>query len=179
MLEISEATLANAYPRTNVHTMAGKLQDCSGDIDRRFDVAMSSLAFHHMPAGEKKTQLELLKPWIDHFLLFELDANHDTPELASPELVLSVYQAYGRIIDFVFAHDAPVDVATGCVDSFLMAELISLLTKPRGRRRDYHMLRGQWETLFTDTFGPDLTPGCIASCYTDEYVDLFAMHWGK
>ena len=47
---------------------------------------MSSLAYHHMPLEDKRVHLARLKPWIDHFLLFEMDANNDTPDLYSPEL---------------------------------------------------------------------------------------------
>ena len=111
---------------------------------------MSSLAYHHMPMEDKRVHLARLKPWIDHFLLFEMDANNDTPDLLSPELALSVYQSYGRIMDFVYAHDAPVDVVTDCIDSFLMTEVVSILTQRRGARSDYHMLRGQWHESLQD-----------------------------
>jgi hypothetical protein len=132
-----------------------------------------------MPLEHKKIHLARLKPWIDHFLLFEMDANNDTPDIFSPELALSVYQSYGRIIDFVFAHDAPVEVVTDCVDSFLMTELISLLTQPRGEWTDYHMLRSQWNDLFQSSLGPEFSLRSDSSCYADEYLDLFTMHYGR
>jgi hypothetical protein len=40
-------------------------------------------------------------------------------------------------MDFVFSHDAPVEVALACIDLFLMTEAVSLLTQPRGVRSDY------------------------------------------
>ena len=179
MIRLAEETVREAYPESKITTMSGQFQDVSGAIDRHFDVAVSSLAYHHMPYEQKQMHLQHLKPWIDHFLLFELDANNDTPVLDSPDLALSVYQSYGRIIDFVFSHDAPVEVATGCVDCFLMTELVSLMTQPRRIRTEYHMLESQWNDLFQTCLGPDFTLLCDSACYADEYVSLFTMHYGR
>ncbi|HWQ67292.1 MAG TPA: class I SAM-dependent methyltransferase [Methanospirillum sp.] len=179
MIALAQQNIEAAFPKVQITTENARIQDCSLSIGHRFDIAMSSLAYHHMPIEEKEIHLTRLKPWIDHFLLFELDANNDTPDLFSPELAVSVYQSYGRIIDFVFAHDAPVDVVTNCVDSFLMTELISILTEPRGRRSDYHMLRTQWNNLFRTTLGPEFTLRSDSTCYADEYLALFTMHYGR
>ena len=107
-----------------------------------------------------------------------MDANNDTPECSSPELALSVYQSYGRIMDFVYAHDAPVDVVTDCIDAFLMTEVISILTEPRGVRTDYHMLRTQWHDLFSAVLCPEFSLRSDSACYADEYMTLFTMHYG-
>ena len=120
-----------------------------------------------------------MKPWIDHFLLFELDANHDTPDLFSPELAFSLYQSYGRIIHNAFSDDTPLEVAVDSVDSFLMTELVSMLTEPRGVRTDYHMLRSQWHSLFQEVLCPEFSLRCDSSAYADEYVTLFTMHYGR
>jgi hypothetical protein len=140
---------------------------------------MSSLAYHHMPVEDKRIHLSRLRPWIDHFLLFEMDANNDTPELYSPELAFSVYQSYGRIMDFVYAYDAPVEVVTDCIDSFLMTEVVSLLTQPRGERTEYHMLRSQWHDLFRTCLCPEFTVSSDSTCYADEYMTLFTLHYGR
>jgi hypothetical protein len=140
---------------------------------------MSSLAYHHMPVEDKRLHLLRLKPWIDHFLLFEMDADNDTPELSTPELALSVYQSYGRIMDFVYSHDAPVDVVTDCIDSFLMTEVVSLLTRPRGERTEYHMLRSQWHDLFRSSLCPEFAICSDSTCYADEYMTLFTLHYGR
>jgi hypothetical protein len=132
-----------------------------------------------MPVEVKKVHLSRLKPWIDHLVLFEMDAHNDTPELFSPDLALSVYQSYSRIIDFIFTHDAPVDLAIDCVDSFMMAEIVSLLTQRRGTRLDYHMLRGQWHSLFRDVLCPEFSCRCDSSAYADEYMTLFTLHYGR
>lgn len=179
MVDLAKKTVTDAFPDTVIRTENCRIQDFSGRIDHRYDIALSSLAYHHMPAEDKRTYISQLKPYIDHFLLFELDADNDIPELFSPELALSVYQSYGRIIDFVYAHDAPVDVVTDCVDSFLMMELVSIMTQKRGVRTDYHMLRHQWNDLFNSQLGPEFTIRCDSTCYADEYLALFTMHYGR
>lgn|GEM_PF-175576 len=179
MIELAGKTVGNVFPGVPITTENAKIQDCSATINQKYDIAFSSLAYHHMPVEHKRVRLARFKPWIDHFLLFEMDANNDTPELDSPELALSVYQSYGRIIGFVYAHDAPVDVVTDCVDSFLMIEVISILIRPRGERTDYHMLRSQWNDLFSQELGPEFGLESDSSCYSDEYMALFTMHYGR
>jgi hypothetical protein len=90
-----------------------------------------------------------------------------------------VYQSYGRIFDSIYAHDAPVEVVNECIDSFLMTEVISILTEPRGERSDYHMQRAQWNTLLTGVLGPEFSPRCDSACYTHEYMSLFTLHYGR
>nr|WP_319537763.1 class I SAM-dependent methyltransferase [uncultured Methanospirillum sp.] len=179
MIDLATQNVSAAFPTVTISTECAKIQDCSSSISRHFDIAMSSLAYHHMPVEDKRVHLSHLKSWINHFLLFEIDANHDTPELYSPELALSVYQVYGRIIDQVFTHDASVDLAIDCVDSFLMTELISILTQPRGVRTDYHMLRTEWNDLFKATLGPEFSLRSDSTCYGDEYLTIFSMHYGR
>ena len=179
MISLAQKTVSEAFPDVHITTENARIQDCSATIDHHYDIAISSLAYHHMPVEDKDIHLAQLKPWIDHFILFEMDANNDTPELYSPDLAFSVYQSYGRIMDFVYAHDAPVDVVTDCIDSFLMTEVVSILTQPRGIRTDYHMLRSQWNDLFRRGLGPEFTLRCDSTCYADEYMMLFTMHYGK
>ncbi len=179
MISLGQKTVRKAFPDVHITTENARIQDCSATIDHHYDIAMSSLAYHHMPIEDKAVHLTRLKPWIDHFILFEMDANNDTPLLYSPDLAFSVYQSYGRIMDFVYAHDAPVDVVTDCIDSFLMTEVVSILTQPRGIRTDYHMLRSQWNDLFRTGLGPEFTLRCDSACYADEYMTLFTMHYGR
>jgi len=179
MIELAKQTVADELPGTTVLTSNNRIENISGDINGTYDIGLSSLAYHHMPFEQKQVHLGKLKHLIDHFIIFELDANNDLPELYSPELAMSVYQSYGRIIDFVFAHDAPVEVAQACVDCFLMTEAVSILTRPRGQRTDYHMLRTQWRHLFDTELGPEFVCLCDAACYADEYLELFTMHYGR
>ena len=179
MATLADNTVSSVFPDVEVRVMNSRIQNCSDSIDRHFDIAMSSLAYHHMPLELKREHLWRLKPWIDHLLIFEMDANNDSPELYSPDLALSVYQSYSRIIDFIFTHDSRVDLAIDCVDSFMMAEIVSLLTEPRGVRLDYHMLRGQWHALFRDVLAPGFSCRCDSPAYADEYMALFTLHFGR
>ncbi|HBA82788.1 MAG TPA: hypothetical protein DCZ95_01720 [Verrucomicrobia bacterium] len=179
MIELARKTVGDAFPPGLIKTLNNRIENVSAGIEGHYDVALTSLAYHHMPWETKMLHLKKLSSRLDHLLIFELDANHDSPELNTPELALSVYQSYGRIIDFVFAHDAAVEVAVATVDCFLMTEAVSLLTQPRGERTEYHMLRNQWHELCQKSLGPAFTCQCEGVCYADEYMDLFSLHYGK
>lgn len=179
MLDMARDAVGQAIGADRVAVMNERIEAASGRIAERYDVALSSLAYHHMPWEHKVRHLYDLAPWIDHFLLFEVDANHDEPELYAPELALSVYQCYGGIIDLVFAHDAPLDLAVACVDQFLMTEAVSLLTQPRGERTEYHMLEPQWRALFEEAFAGAFTCRCGAACYANAHIGLFTLHYAR
>jgi len=179
MAALAEKTVRAAFPDVAIRSEVCRIQDCSGRIDRKIDIVVSSLAYHHMPVEDKRLHLEKIRPWIDHFILFEMDADIDTPDLHSPALALSVYQSYGRIFDSIYAHDAPVEVVNECIDSFLMTEVVSILTEPRGKRSDYHMQRAQWKTLLSCVLGPEFSCRCDSACYTHEYMSLFTLHYGR
>lgn len=179
MLRLAEETVRRAFPGTAIKTVNHRIEGFSDKIDSRYDIAVSSLAYHHMPLEKKRFHLERLKPWIDHLVIFELNANHDQPERHSPELALSIYRSYGRLIDMVFDHDAPVELVLACVDRFLMTEVLSLLTQPRGLRTDYHMLDSQWSELLDSTLDRDFDRLCDSICYSDEYFSLFVKHYGR
>ena len=178
MINVAETTVGRVIDRSAIKAVTGKIEDLADKIDRRYDIVVSSLAYHHMPLEQKRIHLKNLKRWMDHFIIFELDANNDLPEQFSPELSLSVYQMYGRLINMVFMHDAPVELALSCVDAFLMTEEVSFLIQPRGLRNDYHMLKTQWHDLFEDVLAPDFACLCDSACYADEYTGLFTMHYG-
>ncbi len=179
MIELAAKTAGAVFPPGCIRTLTSRIEQVSEGLEGHYDIALTSLAYHHMPLESKRVHLKKLAAQLDHLLIFELDANNDTPELNTPELAFSVYQSYGRIIDFVFAHDADVALAVGAVDSFLMTEAISLLTQPRGRRTEYHMLKSQWHGLCQETLGHAFTCRCDSACYADEYTSLFSLHYGK
>ena len=179
MLDVAETTVGRVIDRSAIRVINGKIEDLSGKIDRRYEIVVSSLAYHHMPLEPKRVHLKSLKRWMDNFIIFEIDANNDLPEQFSPELALSVYQSYGRLINLVFMHDAPVELALSCVDAFLMTEEVSFLIQPRGLRNDYHMLKTQWHDLFEEVLAPDFACLCDTACYADDYTGLFTMHYGR
>ncbi len=179
MVELAVKTVGEVFPPSAIRGMNRSIQDFSATLSEHYDVAISSFAYHHMPGETKLFNLRKLAPWINHFVLFELDSNNDLPELNSPELALSVYQIYGRIIDWVFSHEAPVELAIAAVDNFLMAEVVSMLTLPRGQRSDYHALRWQWHELFRNGLGPEFTCLCDTTTLSEDYLDLFTIHYGR
>ena len=179
MVNLAKKTVSEAFPDVRITVESCRIQDCTDRINRKFDIALSSLAYHHMPVEEKRIHLAQLRPWIDHFLLFEMDADIDTPECFSPALALAVYQAYGRIFDRIYAHDSSIAVVNECIDSFLMSEVVSILTEPRGERSDYHMLRKQLLALFAEALGPEFILKNDFSCYADEYLSLIGLHYGR
>ncbi len=179
MVNLAEETIHAAFPDIPIRIESCTVQDCSQRIGGTVDIAMSSLAYHHMPLEEKRVHLARLKPCIDHFLLFEMGANNDTPGLYSPALALSVYQSYGRIFDDIFAHDGPLDVVTASIDAFLMTEVVSILTEPRGERSDYHMLQCQWNRLLAEVLSPEFVLLCDSVCHADDHVSLFTLHYGR
>ena len=179
MIKLATKTIAQDFDPSLIKAHHSRIQDFSDKIDTHYDIVISSLAYHHMPYENKIIHLEKMRGLLDHFIIFELDANNDTPEMNSPELACAVYQSYGRIIDYIFSHDAPIQVAENGVDAFLMTEAVSFLIQPRGERTDYHMLRSQWHSLFAEGLGDQFLCRSEATCNADEYLDLFALHYGK
>ncbi len=179
MLALARQTVESAFPGTRVRTARARFEELSDHLEGRYHIALASLSIHHMPYEQKLIHLGKLRDHIDCFILYELDANNDTPELHSPELALSVYQSYGAIIDFVFAYDAPVNLALASIDRFLMSEAIGFFTEPRGKRTDYHMLRDQWHRVFRDSLGKGFGCLCDATSYADGNIGLFTMIYGR
>lgn len=179
MIQLAQKTVGALLPPAKIKTLNRRIEQVADKLASHYDMALCSLSYHHMPYEQKVIHLLELKPFIDNLVLFELEANNDFPELRTPELAVSIYQSYGKLIDFVFSHDAPVAVAQACVDRFLMTEAVSLLTQRRGERNDYHMLKTQWQALFDKTLAPDFLCLCDATCYADEYFAFFTIHYGR
>ena len=49
MIDLAKKTVSNAFPGIHISTENARIQDCSAKIDHHYDIAMSSLAYHHMP----------------------------------------------------------------------------------------------------------------------------------
>lgn len=179
MLRLAKENVVKAFPEARVNFSQARIEALSDKIDGYYDIALASLAYHHMPYEIKLYHLKKLKDHIGCFILFELDANNDSPEMHSPELALSVYQLYGSVMDFVFAHDAPVEIALSSIDKFLMSEAIYFFTEPRGKRTDYHMLRSQWHQVFREGLGENFSNFCDSTCFWDENMGFFTMIYGK
>ncbi|MDQ7826650.1 MAG: class I SAM-dependent methyltransferase [Candidatus Eremiobacteraeota bacterium] len=179
MCAMAEEKVGHAFPQASVRVVQSRIENFSGGLEGHFDVMLSSLAYHHMPRETKLVHLKKISPHTDHFIIFEVDSNNDTPEQFSPELALSVYQSYGSLIDWVFSHDAPLETAIPSVDAFLMMEAVSFFIQGRGARTDYHMLRPQWHDLFREGLGSAFTCRCDSIAYSDEYINLYTIHYGR
>jgi SAM-dependent methyltransferase len=179
MLDLARKNVAASFPEARIRYVQSRFEALSDHIEGHYHIALASLAIHHMPYEKKLDHLGKLRDHIDYFILYELDANNDTPEMQSPEIALSVYQSYGALIDVVFAHDAPIDLALSSIDRFLMSEAIYFFIEPRGRRTDYHMLRSQWHQVFRDGLGMEFSCLCDSTTYGDENIALFTMIYGR
>jgi SAM-dependent methyltransferase len=179
MLKLARENTARAFPDARILVSQARIEALSDKIDGHYDLALASLSYHHMPYETKLLHLRKLKNQVGSFILFELEANNDSPEMHSPELALSVYQSYGALMDFVFAHDAPVELAISSIDRFLMSEAIYFFIEPRGKRTDYHMLRSQWHQVFSEGLGKDFSCLCDSTCFGDENIGLFTMIYSK
>jgi SAM-dependent methyltransferase len=179
MLTLARQGLTAAFPEARITAIEGRAEAVIDQIPRSYDVLLSSLAWHHMPYQIKEQLARSLGQCVHHILLYEVEANHDTPELHSPALAVSLYQVYGGIIKLVMDHPAPQEVIEACIDRFLVGELVSLLTQPRGIRSDYHMLRRQWHQLFMDGLGADFECLGDITCWSDSEIDLFLLHYGR
>ncbi len=179
MCELATETVGKAFEPVKIKTLQSRIESVSEVVSSHYHIALASLSYHHMPSETKLFHLTRLSPHIDHFVVFELDANNDYPELYSPQLALSVYQSYGAMIDFIFSHDATVEIAIAAIDDFLVSEAISILTEKRGVRSDYHMLRPQWHDLLGKGLGSGFSCWCDSTCYGDENITLFTIHYGR
>ncbi|MEE9912640.1 MAG: class I SAM-dependent methyltransferase [Deltaproteobacteria bacterium] len=178
MLDRAAEKLKEAFPELTVDQRHGRIQEHAARLPSGIDVALMSLAYHHMPWNDKAIHLREMAGQIGNLLLMEMDGDNDTPHLGSPELAVSVYQSYGPLIDSIFAHDAPIAVSQGCVDNFVMAEVISFLTQPRGKRNDYHIRRDQWARIISENLIGHHRLG-ETTVLSSEGCEFFASHWGK
>ncbi len=175
MLELAQENVKKSFPEATIRISQARIETISDSIKGYYDISLASLSYHHMPYETKLFHLRKLKDHIGCLVLFELDANNDTPEIHSPELALSVYQSYGALMDFVFAHDAPVELAISSIDRFLMSEAIYFFIEVRGKRSDYHMLRSQWHQVFREGLGQKFSCLCDSTCFGNENMELFTM----
>ena len=128
MLRTARQLLTGAFPKTRIDVLQGRAEVVAVEIPPGFDIALSSLAWHHMPYDIKRDLAGYLAARVDHVLLFEIEGHHDTPELHSPALAVSVYQLYGAAVEMVMAQAARREVIEARLDQFLTGELISLMT---------------------------------------------------
>lgn len=178
MVRAAASSVSEAFPEARVTAVEDDLQGSSSTLAGGFDIGLCALSVHHMPYEKKAVHIGELAERVDNLIVFELGANHDTPDMNSPELVYSIYQTFGQSLEYIFSREAPAEVQRACADIFVMSETVSLLSAPRGERTEYHMMRGQWHELLGDCC-EGMTCLGERTCYSDEYCELFALHYGR
>lgn len=179
MVSAAKSRLASAWPAARVESRVARLEHVASTLPGPYDLVLGSLSLHHMPAEVKHRTLAALAPSIEHLLLLELDADHDSPELGSPRLAASVHQTYGWMLAQILGPNPPDAVARESADRFVAPELVSLLTQPRGARSEYHMRRDRWLSLLSGAMGPDIRPLGTRTVLATPHADLFALHLGR
>jgi len=179
MISTAKARLASAWPDARVEGRVSRLEFVASTLQGHYDLVLGSLSLHHMPAEVKRRALSALAPSIEHLLLLELDADHDSPEVGSPRLAASVHQTYGWMLAQILGPATPDEVARESADQFVAPELVSLLTQPRGSRSEYHMRRERWLSLLSEAMGPEIRPLGTRTALSTPHADLFALHVGR
>jgi hypothetical protein len=107
----------------------------------------ASLSLHHMPKEIKVPTMEMLARLSTYCLISDANYNHDLPEKDTPELVYSVTESYGFVIQDVLNSRASETGQKLCINDFLLTEAINILKNDRAERGDYHTLIGEWQEI--------------------------------
>jgi SAM-dependent methyltransferase len=133
--------------------ICGKIQEIAAHqwetIDRHHPIWFinASLSLHHLPREIKVPMMKILADRSTYCLISEAHYNHDLPEKDTPELVYSVTESYGFVIQDVLNSQASATDKKLCIDNFLLTEAINILKNDREDRGDYHALISEWEEL--------------------------------
>jgi hypothetical protein len=107
----------------------------------------ASLSLHHMPGELKLPTMRMLASLSAPCLISEANANHDLPEQGSPELVYSVIESYGGVIQDLLKSTISQMEKQICIDNFLLTEATNILKNDRQHRVDYHALIPEWQQI--------------------------------
>ena len=107
----------------------------------------ASLSLHHMPKEVKVPTMEMLTKFSTYCLISDTHYNHDPPDRDTPELVYSVSENYGFVIQDVLDSGASEIDKKLCINNFLLTEAINILKNDRADRGDYHTLIGEWQEI--------------------------------
>jgi hypothetical protein len=107
----------------------------------------ASLSLHHMPREIKISTMKMLANLSTYCLISEANSNHDLPEKDTSELIYSVAESYGFVIQDILNSCASKTDKKLCVNNFLLTEAINILKNDRERRGDYHALISEWQEI--------------------------------
>jgi hypothetical protein len=107
----------------------------------------ASLSLHHMPKELKVSTMKKLADLAAHCLISESNYNHDCPEKDTPELIYSVTENYGFVIQDILKSPVSKIDKKLCINNFLLTEAINILKNEREHRGDYHALIPEWQEI--------------------------------
>lgn len=147
---------AAAYCRANIRipvcitTIMGKAEELSTEPLDIMQTKMpiwfinAAASLHHMPHEVKGPTLQKLSALSRLCLITEFEANNDLPDADTPEYVYSVVQHKGYYLDDVLHCGADAEGVKLCIDEFVLAEALVMLSNERAHRIDYHATASQW-----------------------------------
>jgi hypothetical protein len=133
--------------------ICAKIQEITAEqiatIDRHHPIwfVNASLSLHHIPSEIKVPTMKIIANRSRYCLISEANYNHDLPEKDTPELMYSVTESYGLVIQDVLNSATSQSDKKLCINNFLLTEAINILTKDREDRVDYHALISEWQEI--------------------------------
>ena len=133
--------------------ICAKIQEATAQqletIDRHHPIWFinASLSLHHMPSEIKLPTMDTIANLSTYCLISEAHYNHDLPEKDTPELICSVTENYGFVIQDVLDSAASETDKKLCINNFLLTEAINILKNDREHRGDYHALISEWAEI--------------------------------
>jgi SAM-dependent methyltransferase len=107
----------------------------------------ASLSLHHLPREIKVPVMKTISSLAEHCLISEAHHNHDLPEKDTPELIYSVTESYGFVIQDVLNSCVSEIDKKLCINNFILTEAINILKNDREQRGDYHALISEWQEI--------------------------------
>jgi hypothetical protein len=107
----------------------------------------ASLSLHHLPREIKSISMKMLAELSTCCLISEANNNHDVPEKDTPELIYSVTENYGFIIQDILSSSISKTDQKLCINNFILTEAINILRNDRQQRGDYHALISEWQEI--------------------------------
>ncbi|TGO02955.1 hypothetical protein PN36_15250 [Candidatus Thiomargarita nelsonii] len=108
----------------------------------------ASLSLHHIPRELKVPNMEILNSISTSLLMTEIDENLEELEDGSPELIHTVNEIYSNAIQEVLnINSASVLDKKSCIDSFFLADAITVLKNIQELRVEHWISNSQWQDV--------------------------------
>lgn len=137
----------------SITTICANIQDVNQEIiqeiikNKPIWFTNACLSIHHMPYEDKIDVLKLFSLFSDHSILVDTNWNNDITEKDSPELIRSVVEGYGFLFKEIMESTITDEEKEACINQFLLAEAINILSEERQNRIDYHTTIDKWEEI--------------------------------